>query len=148
TIESSCLISGTVSKHPKQENVYELQTSAFELVATSEDYPISKKEHGPEFLFENRDLYLRSKTPWAVLRIRDQIFRSITNFYAEEGFVRFDTPILQPTSCEDTTQLFELKYYEEDFMYLTQSGQLYLEAAIMSLGKAYDFGPVFRAEKS
>lgn len=148
TIESSVQLTGFVTKHPKQVNVYELQTSNFQIINGSEDYPIAKKEHGPEFLFENRDLYLRSKTPWAVLKIRDQIFRSITAFFAEEDFVRFDTPILQPTSCEDTTQLFELKYYEDDSMYLTQSGQLYLEAAIMSLGKAYDFGPVFRAEKS
>ncbi len=147
TIESSVIISGIVSKHPKQEGVYELQTTDFEIVQLAPEFPIGKKEHGPEFLFENRDLYLRSKTPWAVLRIRDQVFRSITNFFHEEGFIRFDTPILQPTSCEDTTQLFGLKYYE-DMMYLTQSGQLYSEAGIMSFGKVYDFGPVFRAEKS
>lgn len=144
--ESSIKVIGTISKHPKKEE-YEIQIERVELVSESQEYPIGNKEHGPEFLFENRDLYLRSKTPWAVLRIRDQVFRSITNFFHEEGFIRFDTPILQPTSCEDTTQLFELKYYE-DLMYLTQSGQLYSEAAIMSFGKVYDFGPVFRAEKS
>jgi len=147
TIESSVIISGTVTKHPRQEDVYELQTIDFKIVQLSPEFPIGKKEHGPEFLFENRDLYLRSKTPWAVLRIRDQVFRSITDFYFDEGFIRFDTPILQPTSCEDTTQLFGLKYYD-DMMYLTQSGQLYSEAGIMSFGKVYDFGPVFRAEKS
>lgn len=147
SIESSVRITGTVTKHPKQDDVYELQVSGFSIINLSPEFPIGKKEHGPEFLFENRDLYLRSKTPWAVLRIRDQIFRSITNFFHEEGFVRFDTPILQPTSAEDTSQLFDIKYYE-DKMYLTQSGQLYLEAGIMGLGKAYDFGPVFRAEKS
>lgn len=145
-LESSVEIEGSISKHPKKEE-YEIQVSEIKLIGKSEDFPIGKKEHGPEFLFENRDLYLRSKTPWAVLRIRDQVFRSITNFYHEQGFIRFDTPILQPTSCEDTTQLFSLKYYE-DQMYLTQSGQLYSEAAIMSFGKVYDFGPVFRAEKS
>lgn len=147
SLESSVRITGTVTKHPKQDDVYELQVSGFSIINLSPEFPIGKKEHGPEFLFENRDLYLRSKTPWAVLRIRDQIFRSITNFFHEEGFVRFDTPILQPTSAEDTSQLFDIKYYE-DKMYLTQSGQLYLEAGIMGLGKAYDFGPVFRAEKS
>ncbi len=147
TIESSVVITGTVSKHPKQEGVFELQTTNFEIVNLAPEFPIGKKEHGPEFLFENRDLYLRSKTPWAVLRIRDQVFRSITDFFYQEGFIRFDTPVLQPTSCEDTTQLFGLKYYE-DMMYLTQSGQLYSEAGIMSFGKVYDFGPVFRAEKS
>lgn len=146
SLESSVTIEGTVSKHPKQE-IYELQLTNLSVIGESADFPIGKKEHGPEFLFENRDLYLRSKTPWAVLRIRDQVFRSITDFFFEEGFIRFDTPIFQPTSCEDTTQLFNVKYYDNE-MYLTQSGQLYLEAGIMSLGKAYDFGPVFRAEKS
>lgn len=147
TIETSAIISGIVTKHPKHEGVFELQTTNCELLTLSPEYPIGKKEHGPEFLFDNRDLYLRSKTPWAVLRIRNQVFLSITNFFAEEDFLRFDTPILQPTSCEDTSQLFEVDYYGEN-MYLSQSGQLYSEAAIMSFGKVYDFGPVFRAEKS
>lgn len=146
TIESSVIVKGTVTKHPKLEE-YEIQVESIELIQLAPEYPIGKKEHGPEFLFDNRDLYLRSKTPWAVLRIRNQVFLSITNFFAEEGFIRFDTPILQPTSCEDTTQLFELKYYDT-MMYLTQSGQLYSEAGIMGFGKVYDFGPVFRAEKS
>ncbi len=145
-IESSCELTGRVSKHPKLDE-YEIQVSNIKLIGESNDYPIGKKEHGPEFLFENRDLYLRSKSVWATLRIRDQIFRSVTNYFFKEGFIRFDTPILQPTSCEDTTQLFELKYYDT-MMYLTQSGQLYSEAGIMSFGKVYDFGPVFRAEKS
>lgn len=146
TDESSVRITGVVSKHPKFEQ-YEIQATDVHPISIAPEYPIGKKEHGPDFLFEKRDLYLRAKTPWAVLRIRDQIFRSVTNFFHEEGFVRFDTPILQPTSAEDTSQLFELDYYE-DKMYLTQSGQLYLEAGIMGFGKAYDFGPVFRAEKS
>lgn len=144
--ESSVIVLGTISKHPKKDE-FEIQVESIELISDSKEYPIGKKEHGPDFLFTNRDLYLRAKTPWAVLRIRDQVFRSITNFFAEEEFIRFDTPILQPTSCEDTTQLFSLAYYEDE-MYLTQSGQLYSEAAIMSFGKVYDFGPVFRAEKS
>lgn len=147
TQESSLKVTGTVSKHPKKENVYELQVSGLEVIQIAPEYPIAHKEHGPEFLFDNRDLYLRAKTPWAVLRIRNQVYLSITNFFHEEGFLRFDTPILQPTSCEDTTQLFQLDYYGEP-MYLTQSGQLYSEAGIMAFGKVYDFGPVFRAEKS
>lgn len=146
TIESSCVVTGKVTKHPKKEE-YEIQLTDIEPLIIAPEYPIGKKDHGPDFLFENRDLYLRSKTPWAVLRIRNQAFLSITNFFHEEGFLRFDTPVLQPTSCEDTTQLFSMKYYE-DMMYLTQSGQLYSEAGIMSFGKVYDFGPVFRAEKS
>ncbi|HNV96962.1 MAG TPA: asparagine--tRNA ligase [bacterium] len=147
TLESSIELSGIVTKHPKKEE-YEIQVKDLKILQISPEYPIAKKEHGPDFLFDNRDLYLRSKTPWAVLRIRDQVFRSITNYFAENNFIRFDTPILQPTSCEDTTELFGLKYYEDTMMYLTQSGQLYLEAGIMSFGRAYDFGPVFRAEKS
>lgn len=147
TIESSCIVTGTVVKHFKEEGKFEIRISKFEILHLAPEFPIGKKEHGPEFLFENRDLYLRSKTPWAVLRIRNQVFLSITNFFHEEGFFRTDTPVLQPTSCEDTTELFEIDYYDTP-MYLTQSGQLYSEAAIMGLSKVYDFGPVFRAEKS
>lgn len=147
TIESSCEVIGLVKEEPRSPSGYELQVKEVKVVNIAPEFPIGKKEHGPEFLFENRDLYLRSKTPWAVLRIRDQVFRSVTNYFYEQGFIRFDTPVLQPTSAEDTSQLFEIEYYE-DKMYLTQSGQLYLEAGIMGFGKAYDFGPVFRAEKS
>ncbi len=147
TIESSCIITGLLKEEPRSPTGFELQVKEVKAVNIAPEFPIGKKEHGPEFLFENRDLYLRAKTPWAVLRIRDQVFRSITNYFYEQGFVRFDTPVLQPTSAEDTSQLFEMDYYESK-MYLTQSGQLYLEAGIMGLGKAYDFGPVFRAEKS
>jgi len=147
TIESSAIVTGTVTKHPKQEGVYELQVTDVQPIQIAEEYPIGKKEHGPDFLFDHRDLYVRSKTPWAVLRIRDRVFLSIEQFFHEEGFIRFDTPIIQPTSCEDTTQLFTVDYYETPG-YLSQSGQLYSEAGIMSFGKVYDFGPVFRAEKS
>ncbi|MBD3363439.1 asparagine--tRNA ligase [Candidatus Dojkabacteria bacterium] len=147
TIESSCIIKGKVKKEPRAPSGFELDVEDIQIVALAPEYPIGKKEHGPDFLFSNRDLYLRSKTPWAVLRIRDQIFLSITDFFREENFIRYDTPIFQPTSCEDTTQLFELEYYDS-MMYLTQSGQLYSEAGIMGFGKVYDFGPVFRAEKS
>ena len=147
TIESSLIVSGMVTKHPKQEGVYELQATQVELIQRAEEFPIGKKEHGPEFLFDCRDLYLRSKTPWAVLRIRDRVFLSIEQFFHEQGFIRFDTPIIQPTSCEDTTQLFTVNYYDTP-AYLSQSGQLYSEAGTMSFGKVFDFGPVFRAEKS
>ena len=147
TQESSIELSGIVTKHPKKEE-YEIQVKDLKILQIAPEYPISNKEHGPDFLFDNRDLYLRSKTPWAVLRIRNSVFKSITDYFSENNFIRFDTPILQPTSCEDTTELFGLKYYDENKMYLTQSGQLYLEAGIMSFGRAYDFGPVFRAEKS
>lgn len=147
TIESSCIVTGTLKAESRSPSGFELSVSKIETVHIAPEFPIGKKDHGPDFLFDNRDLYLRSKTPWAVLRIRDQVFRSITDFFYEQGFIRFDTPILQPTSCEDTTQLFSLDYYGSQ-MYLTQSGQLYSEAGIMGFGKVYDFGPVFRAEKS
>ena len=147
TIESSCTIKGLVKSEIRSQSGFEIDVKDIQIVSISPEYPIGKKEHGVEFLFKNRDLYLRSKTPWAILRIRDQIFRSITNFYFEENFVRVDTPVFQPTSCEDTTELFEVDYFGKP-MYLTQSGQLYSEASVMSLGKVYDFGPVFRAEKS
>lgn len=147
-LESSVVVRGMVKAEPRAPSGFELQGTSFELVHLApEDYPIGKKEHGPEFLFDNRDLYLRAKTPWAVLRIRDRVFFSIEQFFHEEGFIRFDTPVLQPTSCEDTTQLFTVDYYGSP-MYLSQSGQLYSEAGIMGFGKVYDFGPVFRAEKS
>jgi asparaginyl-tRNA synthetase len=147
-IESSVIVKGIVKAEPRSPSGFEIQGTGFQLVHLApEDYPIAKKEHGPEFLFDNRDLYLRSQTPWAVLRIRDRVFFSIEQFFHEEGFVRFDAPILQPTSCEDTTELFTVDYYGSP-MYLSQSGQLYSEAGVMSFGKVYDFGPVFRAEKS
>ncbi|MEK9155134.1 MAG: asparagine--tRNA ligase [Patescibacteria group bacterium] len=147
-LESSVIVKGIVKAEPRSPSGFEIQGTGFEAVHIApDDYPIGKKEHGPEFLFDNRDLYLRSNTPWAVLRIRDRVFFSIEQFFHEEGFIRFDAPILQPTSCEDTTQLFTVNYYDNP-MFLSQSGQLYSEAAIMSFGKVYDFGPVFRAEKS
>ncbi|MBP9758424.1 asparagine--tRNA ligase [Candidatus Dojkabacteria bacterium] len=148
TLESSVEVYGIARKDERSPYGYEMDVTNAKVISKSEEFPIGKKEHGPDFLFDNRDLYLRSSKPWAVIRIRDQVFRSITNFFHEEGFIRFDSPILQPTSCEDTTQLFSLDYYEGNKMYLTQSGQLYLEAAIMSFGRVYDFGPVFRAENS
>ena len=148
TLESSVVVKGVVKAEPRAPSGFEIQGTSFAAVHIApEDYPIGKKEHGPEFLFDNRDLYLRSKTPWAVLRIRDRVFFSIEQFFHEEGFIRFDAPIIQPTSCEDTTQLFTVDYYETP-AYLSQSGQLYSEAGIMGFGKVYDFGPVFRAEKS
>jgi len=147
-MESSVIVSGTVKQEPRAPSGFELDGISVKIVQlAAEDYPIGKKDHGPDFLFDHRDLYLRSSTPWAVLRIRDRVFYTMEQFFHEEGFIRFDAPILQPTSCEDTTQLFTVDYYDHP-MYLSQSGQLYSEAGVMSFGKVYDFGPVFRAEKS
>lgn len=148
TQESSLVISGKAVAHPKKEGVFEVQVSSVEVINIAPEYPISLKEHGPEFLMDNRHLWLRSKKQWAVQRIRDEVIRAIYDFYHEKGYVKVDTPIFTPNACEGATELFEIDYFDEDKMFLSQSGQLYLEAAIMSVGKGFDFGPVFRAEKS
>ena len=147
TIESSVQISGIVKKDDRSDSGYEISLSNLNIIQISPDYPISKKEHGPDFLLDNRHLWLRSSKQRASLIIRDEIFFSMQKFLRDERFVRIDTPIFQPVSCEDTSELFEVDYFGEK-TYLAQSGQLYCEAAELSLGRTYDFGPVFRAEKS
>ncbi len=148
TQESSVEISGIVSKHPKLTDIYELQATSYKLIQLSEDYPISKKEHGPEFLMDNRHLWLRSKKQWAILKIRDTVISAINEYLHQDGFIKVDSPIFTPNACEGTTTLFPVEYFDEGTAYLSQSGQLYLEAAIASVGRCYDFGPTFRAEKS
>jgi len=148
TQESSCRVMGTISEHPKKPGVFELQVKNIEIVQLAEEYPISNKEHGPEFLMDSRHLWLRSKKQWAIQRVRDVIIQAIYDYYHEKGYVKVDTPVLTPNSCEDSTELFEVPYFDQGNMFLSQSGQLYLEAAIMSVGRGFDFGPVFRAEKS
>ena len=148
-MESSCKVTGKVVQHPKKEDVFELQVTDIEVVQIPpDDYPISKKEHGPDFLLDQRHLWLRSGKQWAIQRIRDVVISAIFDFYHERGFIKIDTPIFTPNACEGATTLFEIDYFDEGTVYLSQSGQLYLEAAIMSVGKAFDFGPTFRAEKS
>ncbi|MBI5077050.1 asparagine--tRNA ligase [Candidatus Falkowbacteria bacterium] len=147
TIESSVEIVGTVSKHPKKEE-YELQVKTLQFVQKAEEYPIGKKEHGPDFLMEHRHLWLRAPKQWAIQRVRNTIINAMYEFFNAEGFTKIDSPILTPSACEGTTELFEMDYFDIGKAYLTQSGQLYLEAAIASFGKVFDFGPVFRAEKS
>lgn len=148
-MESSCKITGVVSKHPKFDDVFELQIKDIEILQIPpEDYPIAKKEHGPDFLLDNRHLWLRSSKQWAILRIRDVVISAIFDFFHQNGFIKIDTPILTPNACEGATTLFEINYFDEETVYLAQSGQLYLEAAVMSVGRGFDFGPVFRAEKS
>jgi asparaginyl-tRNA synthetase len=111
------------------------------------EYPISKQAHGPDFLLSNRHLWLRSRKPHAVLRVRDAVITAIRRFFDERGFVCLDAPIFTPSTCEGTSNLFEVQYFE-DKCYLTQSGQLYMEAGAMAFGKVYCFGPTFRAERS
>ena len=148
TQESSFIVIGLVSKHPKQEGIFELQVKDLKLVGEAIDYPIANKEHGPEFLMDNRHLWLRSKKQWAILRVRDVIITAINEYLHETGFIKVDSPIFTPNACEGTTTLFPVPYFDEGTAYLSQSGQLYIEAAIASVGRCYDFGPVFRAEKS
>src|SRR5579863_6485225 len=145
--ESSCYVWGTVRVEKRAPTGIELGVLNVKIVQIAENYPIGRKEHGPEFLFDLRHLNLRSKQPWAILRIRDEVFHRFTEFLRNEGYLRTDTPVLQPIHCEDSTQLFQTDYFG-DPMYLSQSGQLYLEPLLHGLGKVYDFGPVFRAEQS
>jgi len=147
TLESTVEIMGTVSKHPKLDE-YEVQVKELKFVQRAEDYPIGKKEHGPDFLLENRHLWLRSPKQWAIQRVRNTVINAIYEYLNSQGFIKIDSPILTPAACEGTTELFEINYFDEGKAYLSQSGQLYIEAAIASFGKVFDFGPVFRAEKS
>lgn len=148
TLESSVILSGIPKKHQKLEGEYELSITDVEVVQIAEEYPIGKKEHGPDFLLSNRHLWIRSSKQWAILRIRHVVYYAICEYLNDNGFFRFDSPILTPNACEGTTTLFEVEYFDEGMAYLSQSGQLYLETGIMSLGRVYDFGPVFRAERS
>ncbi|MWC28514.1 asparagine--tRNA ligase [Paenibacillus sp. MMS18-CY102] len=147
TQESSLYVTGIVREEPRSPSGYELSVTGIEVIQYTEDYPITPKEHGIDFLMDRRHLWLRSPKQRAILVIRAQIIRAVQQFFDERGFTLVDPPILTPSSCEGTTNLFHTKYFEED-AYLTQSGQLYMEAAAMALGKVYSFGPTFRAEKS
>ncbi len=148
-LETSIQMSGLVTEHPKRPGVFELQVRDFKIYQIPpEEYPISKKEHGPEFLLDHRHLWLRSKRQWAIQRVRDTLIRATYEWMHQNNFIKFDSPILTPAACEGTTTLFAVDYFDLGQAYLSQSGQLYLEAAIASLGRVYDFGPVFRAEKS
>jgi len=147
TQESSVELVGKITKHPKKDE-YELQVFGLKVIQLAEEYPISNKEHGPEFLLDNRHLWLRSSKQWAIQRIRNTVINSFYEFLNSKGFIKIDSPILTPNACEGTTTLFEMDYFDLGKAYLSQSGQLYIEAAIFSHGKVFDFGPVFRAEKS
>lgn len=147
TQESSLYVTGTVTKDERSPLGYELQVNGIEVIHQATDYPITPKEHGTEFLMDHRHLWLRSKRQHAVMKIRNEIIRATYEFFNEQGFSKVDPPILTGSAPEGTTELFHTKYFEED-AYLSQSGQLYMEAAAMALGKVFSFGPTFRAEKS
>lgn len=148
TQETSLRVTGTVREHAKRAGEFELGVSSIEVLGVpSAEYPISPKDHGVDFLMDNRHLWLRSKRQWAVLRVRAEIIRAVRDYFDDDGFTLVDAPIFTPNACEGTSTLFETEYHGEQ-AYLTQSGQLYMEAAAAALGKVYCFGPTFRAEKS
>ncbi|MDA0336886.1 MAG: asparagine--tRNA ligase [bacterium] len=147
TQESSVIVRGEIRADARSSLGFELGVESVELVGAALDYPITPKEHGIAFLMEHRHLWLRSTRPHAVLRIRGTIIDGCREFMRQEGFLLIDAPILTPAACEGTTTLFETDYFG-DTAYLTQSGQLYMEAAAMAFGKVYCMGPTFRAEKS
>jgi asparaginyl-tRNA synthetase len=147
TQESAVEVTGLVRSDQRAPGGYELTVTSLVLVHLAQDYPITPKEHGVEFLMDHRHLWLRSSRQHAILRIRSEIIRLCRLFFDNRGFTLVDSPILTPASVEGTTTLFETDYFEQK-AYLSQSGQLYAEAAAMALGKVYCFGPTFRAEKS
>ncbi|MGO4888074.1 asparagine--tRNA ligase [Anaerobacillus sp. MEB173] len=147
TQESSLYVKGHVRADERAPSGYELTVTGVEVIHEAVDYPITPKEHGTEFLMDHRHLWLRSKRQYAIMKVRNEIIRATYEFFNEQGFVKVDPPILTGSSAEGTTNLFHTKYFDED-AYLSQSGQLYMEAAAMALGKVFSFGPTFRAEKS
>ena len=147
TQESSVTVTGTVRSEPRSVGGYELGVSQITVHQIAEEYPISHKEHGTDFLMSNRHLWLRSKNQNAILRVRHQVIKATRDFYDNNGFTLMDSPILTANSVEGTSTLFELDYFDRS-AYLTQSGQLYGESSAMAFGKVYVFGPTFRAEKS
>ena len=150
TQESSVIVTGKVRADKRAPGGYELDVSdaqTLQRVPDNDPYPISLKEHGVDFLMEHRHLWVRSPRQAAVLRVRAEIIKAARDYFDERGFTLTDPPILTPAACEGTTTLFPVDYFDEQ-AYLTQSGQLYIEATAMALGKVYSFGPTFRAEKS
>ena len=148
TQESSIIVTGKVRADERAPGGYELDVTGVEVLQIAHDYPITPKEHGVEFLMDNRHLWLRSKRQHAILSIRAEVIRAVRDFFDSNGFLLMDTPIFTPAACEGTTTLFEVDYFEDAKAYLTQSGQLYNEATAAAFGKVYCFGPTFRAEKS
>ena len=146
--ETSLILRGTVRKDARSPLGFELGVKGLEVVQPTDGYPITPKEHGVAYLMENRHLWLRSARQTAILRVRATVVKAIRDFLDQDGFVLVDAPIFTPAACEGTSTLFEVPYFDLGHAYLTQSGQLYMEAAAMALGKAYCFGPTFRAEKS
>jgi len=146
--ESALVIKGTVRADERAPGCFEIDVNNAEVLQQVHDYPITPKEHGTEFLMDHRHLWLRSRRQHAVLKVRHTVVQAVRNFLDNDGFTLADSPIFTPAACEGTTTLFEVDYFEGEKAYLTQSGQLYNEATAAAFGKAYCFGPTFRAEKS
>ncbi|MBC8172992.1 MAG: asparagine--tRNA ligase [Chitinophagales bacterium] len=147
TLESAVSLIGDVVKDEKQMGGFEVQVKSVQVISIAGDYPISKKEHGIDFLIANRHLWLRSKKQWAIMRVRNRIIFAIHSYFQKNNFLQMDAPIFTSNACEGTTTLFETDFFGQP-AYLSQSGQLYGEALAMAHGKIYTFGPTFRAEKS
>lgn len=145
--EASFYITGTVHEDERSHFGYEIQITDLKVVSNNEGYPIGNKEHGVDFLLDHRHLWLRSKKPFAIMQIRNTMFKATVDFFEKEGFIKFDAPIFMHSAPEGTTQLFHVEYFNND-AYLSQSGQLYGEAGAMAYGKIFTFGPTFRAEES
>jgi asparaginyl-tRNA synthetase len=151
TQESSLIVRGKIREESRAQGGYEMDVDGAEIVQRvpeSDPYPITPKEHGTDFLMDHRHLWLRSKRQHAVIRVRHEVIKAVRDYFDSHGFTLVDTPIFTPAACEGTTTLFEVDYFEDEKVYLTQSGQLYNEADAMAFGKVYCFGPTFRAEKS
>jgi len=151
TQESSLILRGKVRAEQRAPGGYEMDIEGAEVlqrVPESDPYPITPKEHGTDFLMDHRHLWLRSKRQHAVIRVRAEVIKAVRDYFDSHGFTLVDTPIFTPAACEGTTTLFEVNYFDDEKVYLTQSGQLYNEATAAAFGKTYCFGPTFRAEKS
>jgi asparaginyl-tRNA synthetase len=146
--ESSLIVTGTVKEDTRSAIGVEIDVKDIEVLQNVHEYPITPKEHGTEFLMDNRHLWIRSKKQNAVLKVRHTVIKAVRDYFDSNGFILADTPIFTPAACEGTTTLFEVDYFGDDKAYLTQSGQLYNEATAAAFGKSYAFGPTFRAEKS
>ncbi len=151
TQESSLIVRGKLRADQRAPGGCELDIEGADIlqrVPESDPYPITPKDHGIDFLMDHRHLWLRSRRQHAILRVRHEVIRAIRDYFDSNGFTLIDTPIFTPAACEGTTTLFPVQYFEDEIVYLTQSGQLYNEATAMAFGKVYCFGPTFRAEKS
>jgi asparaginyl-tRNA synthetase len=146
--ETSLIVTGTARADKRAPSGYEIDVKDLQVVGESHDYPITPKEHGVDYLLDRRHLWIRSERQQAILRVRHEIINAVRDFFNNRGFILTDTPIFTPLACEGTTTLFPVEYIDDQKAYLTQSGQLYVEANAMALGRVYSFGPTFRAERS